>query len=453
MNSISWTLYGLKKNPFDTAPLVEGGDISIDKAFTGRVHERNVIDSIISSYEQACIIIEGKVGVGKTSLASFEKVIWKSGKKNKKLFSFRGELEASMRSLNKQTFLLEVIHALLREIELVDPEMIQNNPFLQELSQIVMTTLAATTTTSGTVSGSLPFIGSAITHETSHVRVTPMIVTDAFLEIHFEKLIHIIRTQKIAGNNHDGLIIHMNNFDVIMQDQSDKKKVISFFQEMRDVFQTKHCIFIFLGPHGFYQDIIARHARVKAIFSPPLILRSLSKTEIIWTVKERLQILRSENVSRVIEPVTDEVISYLYDLFEGDLRAIFRGVSDILSQSGQLVSTKTLVEAQMLLAKERLAKIQPSLTKEQLQVLFTILEFDRPFTQTDITNRLQKSQTNLSGYYFSILKDLDVIEFVEKKDRFKYWQLSREYAPLKEFIQSKQTQTDKIDNENQISLF
>jgi hypothetical protein len=33
MNGINWQQFGLKKNPYDTLPLVEGGDISIDKEF------------------------------------------------------------------------------------------------------------------------------------------------------------------------------------------------------------------------------------------------------------------------------------------------------------------------------------------------------------------------------------------------------------------------------------
>ena len=43
MNSINWQQFGLRKNPYDTLPLIEGGDISIDKAFVGRDVEKNFL--------------------------------------------------------------------------------------------------------------------------------------------------------------------------------------------------------------------------------------------------------------------------------------------------------------------------------------------------------------------------------------------------------------------------
>ena len=33
VNLISWQQFGLKKDPYDTLPLVEGGDIPIEQAF------------------------------------------------------------------------------------------------------------------------------------------------------------------------------------------------------------------------------------------------------------------------------------------------------------------------------------------------------------------------------------------------------------------------------------
>ena len=36
---VTWQQFGLKKNPYDTLPLIEGGDLSIEKAFVGRREE------------------------------------------------------------------------------------------------------------------------------------------------------------------------------------------------------------------------------------------------------------------------------------------------------------------------------------------------------------------------------------------------------------------------------
>ena len=88
MSCINWQQFGLRKNPYDTLPLVEGGDISIDKAFVGRNVEKKFLDDLFESNDRVCLTICGDVGVGKTSLANFHKFIWKYTKE-KLLFSFR----------------------------------------------------------------------------------------------------------------------------------------------------------------------------------------------------------------------------------------------------------------------------------------------------------------------------------------------------------------------------
>ena len=135
MISINWQQFGLKKNPYDTLPLIEGGDLSINKAFVGRDSEKQFLDSLLESNNRLCLTICGDVGVGKTSLANFQKFIWKYTK-SKLLFSFRREIEANRDLLNKKNFLIEIIGSVLREIRLLDPNLLKND-LLKKLSQIV----------------------------------------------------------------------------------------------------------------------------------------------------------------------------------------------------------------------------------------------------------------------------------------------------------------------------
>ena len=125
MNSINWQQFGLRKNPYDTLPLVEGGDISIDRAFVGRSVEKKFLDDLFSSNDKVCLAICGDVGVGKTSLANFHKFIWKYTKE-KLLFSFRREIEANNDILNKKNFLIEIIGSFLREIRLLQPDLLKD---------------------------------------------------------------------------------------------------------------------------------------------------------------------------------------------------------------------------------------------------------------------------------------------------------------------------------------
>lgn len=92
--NINWQQFGLKTNPYDTLPLVEGGDLPLRHAFIGRDSERKYIDDFFESENNVCLTLCGDTGVGKTSLANFQKFIWKHAKDNP-LFSCRREIEAS----------------------------------------------------------------------------------------------------------------------------------------------------------------------------------------------------------------------------------------------------------------------------------------------------------------------------------------------------------------------
>ncbi len=85
---INWYEFGLRKDPYDTQPLVEGGDLPIDKAFIGREIEKENLYGLFKSSDRLCLTICGDVGVGKTSLANFHKFKWKYHTQ-KLLFSFR----------------------------------------------------------------------------------------------------------------------------------------------------------------------------------------------------------------------------------------------------------------------------------------------------------------------------------------------------------------------------
>ena len=132
MNPINWQQFGLRKNPYDTLPLIEGGDLLIDKAFIGRSAERKFLDSLFESNNRICLTVCGDIGVGKTSLANFHKFIWKYTKE-KLLFSFRREIEANNDLLNKKTFLIEIIGSVLREIRLLDPDLLKNELFFKKI--------------------------------------------------------------------------------------------------------------------------------------------------------------------------------------------------------------------------------------------------------------------------------------------------------------------------------
>ncbi len=430
-----WEQFGLRKNPYDILPLLEGGDIPIAEAFVGREKERKYINDLFSQEDRVCLTICGAVGVGKTSIANFVKYIWKYGKKEKPLFSFRREIEANESILNKKSFLLEIIGSILREIELIDPRLLTKHNLLLKLNQMV--DITQTLGLSGSVSAGM-FGVNFQSNITEKQMVQPFQLTATTLEKQFMELLKFIMTHKIAGKQYLGLIIHVNNFEIALN--SNKKKVLEFFAEIRDFLQTPNLYFIFLGPNNFYKEMISSNMRVRSVFSQtPIILAPLTKEELVKALNKRLELLKSPTAKKIIKPFEDEVIFELYNMFGGDVRMIMSSLKDIVTHLSdrleRLPKTLTIDEAIFLLGNERLSHIEDRLTEEQMKVLAYIASSDVAVTQDEIAKVLNKAPTNISNYYFKPLLEHDIVEVKRETGTFKYWGLTKKYLPLKKVVQ------------------
>lgn len=453
MQIINWQQFGLQKDPYDTSALVEGGDLPIEKAFVGREQERSVLNSLFESGDRLCLAICGQVGVGKTSLVNFHKFIWKN-EKPKLLFSFRREIEASKELLNKRSFLIEVIGSVLREIKLTQPDLLKNDLLAKlnvivDISQSIDISVGASGWGFGVDVGK----GRGVTQ--------PIQLSTATLEGYFVELVEFIKTHEINGKRYSGLIIHVNNFDVVLADKHNKKNVLEFFNEIRDILQTRDVYSLFLGPLNLFSDIIASQQRVKGIFyQTPLKVVPLSKTEIAKAFEERMEILQSEDVKKYIKPIEDDVIFRLYDLYNGDIRSIMSSIRDILGQNSDKLSKTTLTvnEAMLLLGKERWERIERvmKLTEEQKKILKYLATADKYISQKDVAMMFGIARPNVSGYYFKPLKENNIIAEKEKIGQTPYFGLTQDYVPLKWLLEAQKNLTKTLQEQQerqQMELF
>ncbi len=450
MVPINWQQFGLRKNPYDTLPLIEGGDLLIDKAFVGRDSEKEFLNSLFQSNDRLCLTVCGDTGVGKTSLANFHKFVWKYAK-NKPLFSFRREIEANYDLLNKKNFLIEIIGSVLREIRLLDPDLLKND-LLKKISQIVdiSQTMA--------ISGGASAFGFGLDVGKEQVTTAPIQLSATLLEEYFIGLIGFIKSNDIKALRFSGLIVHVNNFDIILSNEKGKEMAISFFDEIRDILQTPDVYFLFLGPKNLFKDVISARQRVKSIFyQTPLLVNPLSKTEIVRAFEERMQLLKSDDVASYIKPIEDEVIYKIYDLYNGDIRQIMSSIIDILGQySEKLAKPLSVNEAMLLLGKERWEKIENvmKLTKEQKTILKYLASAEKFISQKEIAQMFGKTQSNVSGYYFKPLKENAIIEEKARENKTPYYGLTCDYIPLKWLIKSQEVVNKSIsDKSGQLSLF
>lgn len=445
MNLINWQQFGLRKNPYDTRPLVEGGDLPIEKAFIGRDSEKQFLNGLFESHNRLCLTICGDVGVGKTSLANFHKFIWKYTKEEKLLFSFRREIEANIDIINKKNFLIEIIGSVLREIRLLQPDLLRSD-LLKKLSQIVDISQTMAISAGGSVLGFGANFGS------QKITTQPLQLSATLLEEYFVDLINFIKNNEIKGLKYSGLIVHVNNFDIILSNEKGKEMAIAFFDEIRDILQTPDVYFLFLGPKNLFKDVIGARQRVKSIFyQTPLIINPLSKTEIAKAFEERMQLLKSEDVSSYIKPMEDEAIYKIYDLYNGDIRSIMSSVLDILGQySEKLAKPLSVNEAMLLLGQERWEKIKVmKLTREQIEILKYLASAKKFISQKEVAKMFKKTQSNTSGYYF---KPLRVSNIVEEKERVKttpYFGLTDDYVPLKWLLESQNEVNKNLEKKSE----
>ncbi|MCK4745107.1 hypothetical protein KAS41_03520 [Candidatus Parcubacteria bacterium] len=262
----------------------------------------------------------------------------------------------------------------MREIKLLQPDLLKDE-LLIKLNQIVdiSQTIA--------ISGGVSVVGSGFDFNRDKTSIQPIQLSTAILEEYFISLVDFIKKNEIKGKKYSGLVVHINNFDVVLSNDRTNKQVINFFNEIRDILQLQDVYFLFLGPRNFFKDIISTQQRVKSIFYQiPLKIEPLSKKEIVTAFEERMKLLQSSDVSNYIKPIEDEVIFRLYNLYQGDIRSIMSAVGAILNQcSDKLTKSLSVDESMLLLGKERWGKIEMAikLTEDQKKILCYLIEKDK----------------------------------------------------------------------------
>ena len=284
MSGDLWQGYGLTQNPFQTSALTEGGALDVGKVFVGRDKEINKINSVIKNSSHSILILGGSVGVGKTSLVNHIKKYWKYSNSAKGLFSSRREIETNIQNLTKKRFILEIISSIINEIELVDPTLLRNPILRPIVSLISVINTGGLRTEFGINYG----IGSIKTSNSEEYYSSGEI-PDTALEAYLKKLIKIIKEKGVKDNAYDGVLVHVNNLDVILSEQDGEKALVRFFDEIRDLLTFDNIHYVFIGPKDMYKRVIGSRNRVSSIVSDsPILIDPLSKTQIIEAIYERI---------------------------------------------------------------------------------------------------------------------------------------------------------------------
>lgn len=305
-----WEKLGLKENPYDFKPL--GIDEMSRKLFVGRSNELSKLDSLISGNKGGLIIVEGEVGVGKTSFVNnFQYGKWQ---KEKILPSFRKiELSANTDPVN---FMLSVFSNMLFSLE----EVLDSKVLKKFSEHSTAKSYVAKTIDSGLGANINLFgFGGGVSKQKT-VSQPPSVMLPTILVALDEWIKFVIEKTKFKG-----IIIPIDNFDIV-----DEKTILSFLNTMRDtLIDRQHIWWIIVGQKGLSSLIENNAHRVSEVITgKPVVLESMSLKEINDMIDLRYKFLKkSKEVEKIIP---DEIIKILYLVSKGEARYILKRITDMI---------------------------------------------------------------------------------------------------------------------------
>jgi hypothetical protein len=344
-NGSMWQWFGFSKNPYDFQALgVNKEDRSL---FVGRDKEIPRLDAPIASDYGGITVVEGRVGVGKTSFVNA--VQYDEWERKHALPSF--QVLQVQRNTDSVGFILSAFSTCIGSLELVNPHVIDKDKDLRAGKAMVSQMLNSGWSFSGGFN--VGFAGTQAGAGKSAAPSSPLLPA----------LPAILQTSGkwFDAAKHAGwskFIIPVNNLDMLEDDA-----VVEFLNITRDYminFAKKGVWWVLIAKEGFVQMMGGRAHRVSEVFTgPPVQLDPMSLDTVQRAIDVRINKFALGHHDG--EPIEREVVSWLYDLSGGEVRAIFKKLTDLIYEYHSMVpSAKTVPTkiAKSILVNEATRRLQ-----------------------------------------------------------------------------------------------
>lgn len=355
--------FGFKDNPFDARALSLHVDnvLPISQAFVGRdlsSPESRTITNILSLSGGGRFVIEGEVGVGKTTFLNYHRYLWEHESEDP-LFTPLEEISVEIQWGVKE-FLLNLLGVLMEKlIFLLGEKRCAKNTLFRQIFFLTRVYEGKRKNFQGSLS--LGFIGGSI-HSQDVVTVPE--VPEAQLLQYFKQLV-----REIKALGYVGIFLHLDNFEPLVGESPQNTQL--FFHRIRDVLQTPDVYYAFVGYPGFYMEVIHPIERVSSIFYLlPILLPPLSEKEVLEAIEKRYSLLSEGEFT---PPVERDFIGELYQLYQGKFRSILDSLSTlIISFPHPSPRTLSSQEARELLSQELRRRVSSLLTEREMTVLLAV---------------------------------------------------------------------------------
>jgi hypothetical protein len=302
--------YGFRRNPYDPSPLeIDSEDAAL---FVGREREATTFRAFLDSFDRGAIVVEGGVGVGKTSFVNVQEYRAGAGHRPPALLPTRQPLQLAS-TLSPVEFLLSVESNVLSSLQRAVPAVAKETSF-RRLSLAVTQSVVKSRGWEAYAAG----FGGGISQEVSVSN--PLL---ALLPSISEQLDDAAALAKSYGIGR--LVINVNNLDVI-----GPQTLVTFLDLTRDLTLTRApFLWAFLGPIGVRVLIAQRTRRVSELIrTDPVWLPPLSLSEVQAAIQARVRRFRIE--TETPPPVAPDVVRWLYATSAGEVRYILNRCTDLL---------------------------------------------------------------------------------------------------------------------------
>lgn len=376
-----WNTLGLEDNPYDPRPLTINDKDR--KLFVGRTNELTQLSTLVSGDKGGIIIIEGEVGVGKTSFVNiFQHDKWK----HEKLLPSSEKIELGDNT-NSVNFMLSVLSNMIFNLEKIDSgTLLKKDQVHKNTKALIAKTIESGWVGSISVAG---FGGGVSRHKT--VSQPAAVVLPTILDA-MDKWVSFV----INKLGYSSIIVPVDNFDIV-----DEDVIIDFLNGTRDILIGRSNIWwLLIGQKGLFSLIEKKAHRVSEIITgKPVVLNSLSLKEMHQMINLRYENLKKTKPVEQIIP--SQVIDILYDASKGEARYILKRITDMAySFIGEFPSERkiSLNIAKNLLHSDVKKRIENAeLTERQSEVLQRMVKIGS-FQPKEFTQFGLKSAQALKDY-------------------------------------------------------
>ncbi len=387
-----WSGSGFSRNPYDPKPLKVSAE---DRAlFVGRNKEQQRFKIQAGGTDGGLVIVEGPIGVGKTSFVNamlYDK--WNpegrnrkresSDKSNKKKNdtekkSYSSYLPSFETIQLKENFeladlMLSVLSNCIFSLERIHGRKTSDSdPDLRAGKELIASTVRSVL---GGVN--LSILGSGIGVERKETPVpastVPLPTIMNTMDRWFDKVVEKLDYQAI--------LVPLNNLDILPE-----KIVIGFLNSARDTLLSRHHVWwILIGGPGLFLTLETNARRVSELVTgQPIVLEPMSLEEVLTAIKMRIEKFRTSKDAK--PPIPEEAVKLLYDVSNGEVRYIFKRLSDVIYEFRTFFPSERQIPLDVALRSLRILarqKIEAKNLTDREQRILKLMSAEKTFRVRD----------------------------------------------------------------------